>query len=82
MYQINFDEASIENYVKIDKPFSSVIKEFSVCFWAKILKLNCAFFAYSTPEYAVEFQGYLDYNRRLDLNIKKNYSYEGLVVHY
>ena len=82
MFQMDFPEATIENYVKMDKPFSSIIKEFSVCFWAKILKLNCAFIAYSTPEDEVEFQAFLNNNGKLDLNIKNSYSYEELVLNH
>ena len=79
---MNFPEASVKNYARMDKPFSSDIEKFSVCFWAKILRTNCAIFAYSTTQNDAEFQAFLSENGILNLNIRNNYLYAGLVVNH
>ena len=82
VYQMNFPEASVANYARMDEPFSSDIAKFSVCFWAKILRTNCAIFAYSTTQNDAEIQAFLSRDGMLNLNIKNNYSYVGLVVNH
>ena len=72
VYQMNFPEASTTNYAKIENVFPNRITKFTACFWAKILKTDCAIFTYSARGYNYydEIAAYLYADHRLDLIIK------------
>ena len=46
MYQMNFPQASKDNFVRMENVFTNEIANFSVCFWAKFLCNVCGIFAY------------------------------------
>ncbi|XP_028397243.1 uncharacterized protein LOC114521055, partial [Dendronephthya gigantea] len=77
VYQMSFPEASVKNYVKIEKVVNYNLTEVSSCFWAKFLKTKCAIFGYSSLNYNVEIQAFLYDSLVLELEIKNIYSDNG-----
>ncbi|XP_028408477.1 neuronal pentraxin-2-like [Dendronephthya gigantea] len=71
---MDFPQASVENYVKIENAIRDKITVFSLCLWAKISRNYSSIFAYSSQQYDSEIAVFLYENLALDLAIKKIWS--------
>ncbi|XP_028408473.1 uncharacterized protein LOC114531032 isoform X2 [Dendronephthya gigantea] len=74
VYQMDFPQATVENYVKIENAIRDNITVFSLCFWAKFLKTDTSIFLYSSHAHAREIAVFLYHNLYLDLAIKNIWS--------
>ena len=77
MYQMDFPQASTTNYSKIENVFSDNITKFTACFWAKILKTDCAIFTYSTSDEKIAAYFRINHDQNtlhLDLKINGEHS--------
>ncbi|XP_028408476.1 uncharacterized protein LOC114531033 [Dendronephthya gigantea] len=80
VYQMDFPQASVENYVKIENAIRDKITVFSLCFWAKISRNYSSIFAYSSRQYHTEIGVFLYENLALELTIKNIWSRDGPTI--